>query len=598
MRGDHRPNQLISVATDGETFGHHRHGAEKTLAYAVTKAFPQQGWTVSNYAHYLHCHPPTWEVILKPVTAWSCAHGVDRWQDDCGCGGGGGWHQRWRRPLRDTLDWLRDQLASLFEEIGSQYFSDAWATRDNYIHVIHHRSDAVIDDFFAAHQCRPLSERDRVDALRLLDMQHHALLMYTSCGWFFEELSRPEGTQILRYAARAIQLAGEVSGIELESEFVRRLSAAPSNVGEFQDGAGVYHQLVAPSQVGLEQVAAHYAMSSLFTTYRPEQRLYAYTIRQQDYQLQRMGPLSLAVGQLQITAEVTRDRTDVCFAVLHLGGWDFHCCVMPFRQRLAYRRAKDAVFAALAQASAAQTIVAINKAFGQALGNHTYSLQNLFVEERHRIMGLLSRETLQRLDQLYSQVYRDNYGLLRAFYRDGIAAPQELQVAAEVAIGHRALEGLRSLETETSDPAVSPVQRGAIYLGELEAIAHEASQFNCRLSLPTAAGILEPLIRRALWQVLQDPNPDTLGADVDWLCRLMGLSDRLGLGLSMDRAQELYWHHLNPWLQHVQTAPPHQATALLKPLVKLGRALSIDVDARLRVTNSLMMAQPQQLQRL
>ncbi len=577
VRGDHRPNQLISVATDGETFGHHRSGAEKTLAYAVTQAFPQQGWTVSNYAHYLHCHPPTWEVILKPVTAWSCAHGVDRWQDDCGCGGGGEWHQRWRRPLRDTLDWLRDQLASLFEELGRQYFNDPWTTRDNYVHVIHQRSDAVIDNFFAAHQCHSLSASDRVDALRLLDMQHHALLMYTSCGWFFEELSRPEGTQILRYAARAIQLAGEVAGVELESEFVRRLGTAPSNVRAFQDGAEIYRQLVGPSQVGLEQVAAHYAMSSLFTTYRPEQRLYAYTIHQQDYQLQRMGPLSLAVGQIQITSEVIRDRTDVCFAVLHLGGWDFHCCVTPFRQRLTYKRAKDAAFAALAQASAAQTIVAINKAFG----DHTYSLQNLFAEERHRIMGLLSRETLQRLDQLYSQVYRDNYGLLRAFHRDGIAAPQELQVAAEVAIGHRALEGLRSLEQETSDPEVSPVQRGGIYLGELEAIAHEASQFNCQLSLPAARGILEPLIRRSLWQVLQQPHPDTLIADVDWLCRLIHLSDRLGLDLSMNRAQELYWQHLNPWLRYLQTAEPNQATGLLKSLVKLGQVLAIDMNARL-----------------
>lgn len=110
VRGDHRPSQLISVATDGETFGHHKAGTEKTLAYAFIAEFPRQGWQVTNFAHYLSLHPPTWEVELKPVTAWSCAHGVDRWQDDCGCGGGGTWHQKWRRPLRDTLDWLRSTL--------------------------------------------------------------------------------------------------------------------------------------------------------------------------------------------------------------------------------------------------------------------------------------------------------------------------------------------------------------------------------------------------------------------------------------------------------------------------------------------------------
>ncbi|HEY9659721.1 MAG TPA: hypothetical protein V6C65_14790, partial [Allocoleopsis sp.] len=110
IRGDHRPAQLIAAATDGETFGHHKGGTEKALAYAFTTEFPQRGWTVTNFAHYLSLNPPTWEVELKPVTAWSCSHGVDRWQADCGCGGGGGWHQQWRKPLRDSLDWLRDQL--------------------------------------------------------------------------------------------------------------------------------------------------------------------------------------------------------------------------------------------------------------------------------------------------------------------------------------------------------------------------------------------------------------------------------------------------------------------------------------------------------
>ncbi|MGB3267699.1 MAG: glycoside hydrolase, partial [Microcoleus sp.] len=109
VRGDHRPAQLISVATDGETFGHHKNSTEKCLAYAFTEEFPQRGWTVTNFADYLSQNPSTWEVELKPVTAWSCSHGVDRWQDDCGCGGGGGWHLLWRKPLRDTLNWLRDR---------------------------------------------------------------------------------------------------------------------------------------------------------------------------------------------------------------------------------------------------------------------------------------------------------------------------------------------------------------------------------------------------------------------------------------------------------------------------------------------------------
>ncbi|MGF1523557.1 MAG: DUF3536 domain-containing protein [Leptolyngbyaceae cyanobacterium] len=576
VRGDHRPSQLIAVATDGETFGHHRGGAEKTLAYAVTKEFEQQGWTITNFAHYRHCHPPTWEAVLKPVTAWSCSHGVDRWQDDCGCGGGGVWHQQWRRPLREALDWLRDELAEIFEVTGSQFFKDPWAAREDYVAVIRDRSQTSREQLFATHQTHQLKRTECVDALRLLEMQHHALLMYTSCGWFFEELSRPEGTQILRYAARAMELAGEVAGVELESEFIQRLAAAPSNVPQFRDGAGVYRQLVTPSQVSLDQVAAHYAMSSLFTPYHREQRLYSYTVHQQDYQMQRMGPLSLAVGRLRITSDVTCERTDVSFAVLHLGGWDFHCCVQSFRRRLDYQRVKDAVLAAFTEASAAQVIVAINAAFG----DRAYTLQTLFSEERHRIMQLLSQETLQRLDQLYTQVYRDNYGLLKAFHRDGLSVPQELQVAAEVAIKHRALESLRSLEQETSDPEEIPLQQGMMRLLELEAIAHEAEQFHCNCAIPEGQRILEQLIWQSLRRFLSDPSPDTLSEDVDWLRRLIDLGRNLG-GINLVRSQELYWAQLSIWIAFLRQMEPAKGMVMLNLLLKLGHYLAIDPAALL-----------------
>jgi alpha-amylase/alpha-mannosidase (GH57 family) len=207
IKGDRRPSQLIHVATDGETFGHHKGGTEKCLAYAFTTEFPDRGWKVTNYAHYLSLGDPTWEVQLKPVTAWSCAHGVDRWQEDCGCGGDGVWQQRWRKPLRVALDDLRDRLIAVYEEKASQLFDDPWRARDEYIEVMLDRSRQQVEQFLGRQEKYPLSPAEQIDALRLLEMQRHSLLMYTSCGWFFEEISRPEGTQILRYAARALELA-------------------------------------------------------------------------------------------------------------------------------------------------------------------------------------------------------------------------------------------------------------------------------------------------------------------------------------------------------------------------------------------------------
>ncbi len=581
VRGDHREAQLISVATDGETFGHHKGGAEKALAYAVTHEFPAQGWTVTNFAHYLSLHPPTWEVELKPVTAWSCSHGVDRWQDDCGCGGGGTWNQQWRRPLRDSLDWLRDRLIPVYEQMGAALFLDPWEARDAYIAILRNRGEAALSGFFEQHQSHPLSSAERVDALRLLELQRHALLMYTSCGWFFDEISRPEGTQILRYAARAIELAGEVAGVQLEQEFVERLSAAPSNVDCFKHGGDIYHQLVSPSRIGLGQVAAHYAISSLFNPYNATQRLYCYKAHRIDYQHQRIGPLTLAVGQLQLTFETTQETVHLVFGVLHLGGWDFHCCIAPFTGRLSYAQTKAELFNTLGQASVAQLIVAMNR----TLGEESYSLQDLFAEERHRIMRLLSQETLQRLDQLYTQTYRDNYSILAAFHRDGLEVPQELQVAADIALNHRAMSMLRVLEQEVGQDSTLPTTA----IAELEAIAVEADQLHCRLQLTEGKHIVQRLILRSLWQLLQDFQTETIAVEANWLQRLIDLGDRLRLGLSLDRAQELYLRSLRdsvvPQLLAQPVALRVAALEDLRQLLLLGQRLAVDVDHLLAELN-------------
>ncbi|MGF1516090.1 MAG: DUF3536 domain-containing protein [Elainellaceae cyanobacterium] len=586
VRGDHREAQLISVATDGETFGHHKGGAEKALAYAVTHEFPAQGWTVTNYAQYLSLHSPTWEVELKPVTAWSCSHGVDRWQDDCGCGGGGTWNQQWRRPLRDSLDWLRDSLVPIYQEIGSALFRDPWDARDRYVGILRdgqrpvpqdHRSATALDAFFEQHQSHPLTQAERIDALRLLEMQRHALLMYTSCGWFFDEISRPEGTQILRYAARAIELAGEVAGVQLEQAFVARLSTAPSNVDCFKHGGDIYRQLVNPSRISLGQVAAHYAISALFNHYDPTQRLYCYTAHRLDYQHQRIGPLTLALGHVELTFETTQETAHLVFGVLHLGGWDFHCCIQPFQGRLAYVRDKSALFETLGRASVAQLIVAMNRIFG----DQSYSLEDLFAEERHRIMRLLSQETLQRLDQLYTQTYRDNYSILAAFHRDGLEVPQELQVAADIALNYRAMTMIRLLEQEASK-GVTALAAATAAIAELEAIAAEAEQLHCRLQLSEGKQILQGLILRSLWQLMKDFQTDTVAAEADWLQRLIDVGDRLKLGLSLDRAQELYLRSLRdslvPELLGQPIAQREAALEDLRQLLQLGKRLAVDVD--------------------
>jgi alpha-amylase/alpha-mannosidase (GH57 family) len=597
VRHDRDTAQLISIATDGETFGHHKRSTEKSLAYGFRHVLPQRGWTVTNFAHFLSLHPPVWEVEIKPVTAWSCAHGVGRWQEDCGCGGEGGvWHQQWRQPLRNALDWLRDQLAQIYTELGELLFRDPWAARNDYISVLLAQANPTNSEsrvqFLEQHQHHPLTAAEQVDALCLLEIQRYALLMYTSCGWFFEELSRPEGVQILRYAARAIALAREVSGTNLEPEFIQHLALAPSNIEQFENGAGVYDQLVLSSQVTFHQVVASYAMTSLFRAYPEESWTYSYQTRQWDSEIHRMGNLALGIGHLQLTADATGETTQVIFAVLHMGGWDFHAVIQPFTGRPYYTALKQALFEQLKLASAPRLVLTMNQYFG----DRYYGIQNLFAEDRHRLLDLLSQSTLMRLAQLYTQVYRDNYGLLTAYRHDDLDAPQELLVAAQVALSHRATQTLQSLlaPSETTYELSHRVQ-----LAELAAIAAETQHFGCALSLETVTIPINTLLKDWLWRSLYHDNLALLH-DFRELLKLLRC---IHLKIQEDRLQELYIQFLQKrWVPHVlqlevatisvsdQGSPtlhfsmgtdvldPEERLPNVQPFLKLGKLLAIDMQ--------------------
>jgi alpha-amylase/alpha-mannosidase (GH57 family) len=225
--------QLVHIATDGESYGHHHRFGDMALAYALRVIEERGHARLTNYGEYLAHHTPEHQVELAEPTSWSCTHGVERWRSNCGCNTGHhGWTQEWRQPLREAMDWLRDALAPGFEREAGRDLRDPWAARDAYIDVILRREPEVVEAFFAAHGRAGLTVEDRPRAIRLLEMQRHALLMYTSCGWFFDELSGIETVQIIKYAARALQLAAEF-GAPLEEEFVRRLSRAKSNLRQW-----------------------------------------------------------------------------------------------------------------------------------------------------------------------------------------------------------------------------------------------------------------------------------------------------------------------------------------------------------------------------
>ena len=254
-------------------------------------------------------------------TSWSCAHGIERWRSDCGCHSGGHpeWHQTWRTPLREALDWLRDTLAPRYESRAGQFLRDPWEARNDYISVILDRSSESVERFLGQHAVRTLSEADAITVLKLLELQRHLMLMYTSCGWFFDELSGIETVQDLQYAGRAVELAEALFGEPIESSWLERLGQAQSNIPEHRDGAHIYQTFVKPAMVDWERLGAHYAVSSLFEEYPERTRIYGYTFDREDYQRVEAGKAKLIVGRALATSDITREAARLSFGVLHIG---------------------------------------------------------------------------------------------------------------------------------------------------------------------------------------------------------------------------------------------------------------------------------------
>jgi len=290
--------QLVHVATDGESYGHHHKHGEMALAYAVRLIEKDKTVKLANYGSFLAQFPPEFECEIVDDTSWSCMHGIERWRSNCGCNGGrAGWNQEWRAPLRKALNDLRDALVPLTESEAGKLLKDAWAARDAYIQVVLDRSAESADRFFAEHQAHLLSDAERVRALELMEMQRHAQLMFTSCGWFFDDIGGIETVQVIAYAARVLQLAQQVFGEKatpLEPAFLASLAEAKSNDPKAGDGAKIYRKCVDTMELHLEQVAAHYAISSVFSSFADETELFCYHVRRISYDIYTSGRGRLA----------------------------------------------------------------------------------------------------------------------------------------------------------------------------------------------------------------------------------------------------------------------------------------------------------------
>ncbi len=423
---------LVNIATDGESYGHHHTYGDMALAYALDAIESSGQAQLTNYGEILERHPPTHEIEIKEFTSWSCAHGLERWRNDCGCriNPMSGWSQDWREPLRAALDWLRDTLARTFEQVGSDLLRDPWGARDAYVDLVLERTEARQRQFLAQHGARTLVEDEVVTSLQLLEMQRHAMLMFTSCGWFFDDLAGIETVQILEYAARALQLAERVSREPLEARFLDLLKDARSNDPQRGDGAQVYDQLVRPAVVDSRRVAAHYAMSSLFDGGPNDAAISSYEISSETQETRRTSGDSLARGRVRIRSAATLEARDEAYVVLHRGGGDLVCGVYPGSDAERYAGFSEDLLTAFHR----EDIPRVAELIEQHPDVHSYSFDSLFRDEQESILESVIGTARQEAEAAARHLFQTHLSSIRLLDDPGHPLSRALQVAAELTI--------------------------------------------------------------------------------------------------------------------------------------------------------------------
>jgi alpha-amylase/alpha-mannosidase (GH57 family) len=541
--------QLVNIATDGETYGHHHRYGEMALTYAL-QLIADSAAKLTNYAEHLQLHPPTHEVQIAERTSWSCSHGVERWRSDCGCNTGAspGWNQQWREPLRNALDWLRDEADAIFARYGSQLLHDPWLAREDYIDVILDRSDESVARFLSRHADE---DADVVAVLELMEMQRNSMLMFTSCGWFFSDVSGIETVQVLHYAGRVVQLAQRISGQSLEPGLLSRLERAHSNVSGRGTGRQIYEREVVPATLDLSRVAAHYAVLSLFDTFDVDARIYCYEVVRRDLEIHKAGRARLAIGSIEVRSIITRESASFELAALHLGETELTGGV-----RIA-RDDYDDVRRGLVEAMAPGGISTVIRLLDTHFGETPISIRSLFRDEQRRVMHELITATLDEAESTFRQLHERYDPLMRFHHSLGIPVPQVLRTAAEFDLNQQ----IRRLLEKELAPA------------EIEALLRESRDQGVTLDETTLVAFTSAIDRASERFRERPDDPDRL-EDFDAIVTLVRDAR---LTIDLRRAQNRYYRlraTVRPAIEASATISP-ASREWLELFDKLGEKLSI-----------------------
>ncbi len=549
-RDDDGP-QLITIATDGESYGHHHRFGEMALAFALRWVEREGLAEPLPYAAFLERRPPEDEVQIVEYSSWSCAHGIERWRADCGCSTGAnpGWNQAWRAPLRAALDRLRDAIDAAWEGRAAALLRGPWDARDAYVDVVLDRSPESLAAFFERHAAATPSEADRVAMLELLELQRHRMLMYTSCGWFFDDLSGIETVQVMQYAGRAVQLARRALGLDLEPELLEGLSEASSNRSAAGDGRRIYEREVRPAMVDLETIGAHHAADSLFDDFEDRSRLYVYDVVREDFDTREDGRSRLALGRLRITDGLTAESLVVSAAALHLGDHNLVAGSRAWPGDEEHARMVSELGEAFERADLPELLRLVDRHFP----GRTCTLRSLFRDRRRRAIARILESTVSEAEHVLERLYRQHAPLMRYLDDLDVPLPGVLRSTAEFVLHARLREELGSATPDVD---------------ELDALVSEADEHRVRIDVDRLRLHVQRAVDGACEAVRADPAD---GAALERLVRLLEFSREPAFGIDLRTPWGLYGD-----LARGDAAPAGAAPDPAR-LAKLGEALGFRV---------------------
>jgi alpha-amylase/alpha-mannosidase (GH57 family) len=540
--------QLCHIATDGETYGHHHKHGDMALASCLSYIEDHSNVKLTNYAQFLSMYPPQYEIQIHENSSWSCVHGVERWRNDCGCNSGGkpSWNQKWRKPLRETLDWLRDNLWEIFNREGAAILRDPVAARNDYINVILRRNDETIRKFIRDHCIQTVETRQ---VLRHMEVQRNAMLMYTSCGWFFDEVSGIETTQILQYACRAMQLASQISQVNLELEFRKRLEHIPSNVPTLGNASNIYTKYVLPSKINLQRVGMHYAVSSIFEEDMEAFPVFNYTTSSEIFIRKEAGEQRLVLGVTKVRSNVTRSEQKFAFAVIYMGKHNIIGNISLNMEEEKFASMQARMIAAFEGARLGDVIGLMQTYFGP----EKYTIWELFQDEKRKVFNFITRQGLLDLEESLRRIYNRDYPLVMALANNGIPIPNAYRTTFEYVLNADLLKcfqpekinirGIERVMTELvkwdlriEDPSQVEHLAGESIFKELKRISAERESLRRierlnRLFPLLVKFKLRPNLHRSqnLYFEISRDNIDNDSRSPEWLAQFELLGENLGV---------------------------------------------------------------------